>query len=172
MNVRVIFQTALALALVAPAAAAQGFRFVVSTGVHNSTVRHASFRPPLGASVEATAHIGLGSGFSLGPGFRYIGYDRVADRCVVFADFRYTARARSSGTGLRPIVGLRAGVFAGGDEGGDDPYIGFEGGPIFGTLIPLGKRADLQLLGSLMAARALFGGVRAYGGLQIGVALH
>lgn len=156
--------------LLAPAAAArgQGFHVALSSGVARSLAEVAPSPPGAGAVLEVQPGWRFRSGLSLGVGVRYTAYAGVPDRGALYVEGRYTGPRGA----VRPVIGLRAGGFTGGDEGGDDPYIGVEVGPIAGVEVPVGQGVALQALGSVYGVAALFRGLRALPGFQVGVVIR
>ena len=167
---RVEFLSGVALAamtLTAPLAA-QRLEVAIAAGVSKPLAEISPTRPGAGVSVEIQPQLQFRSGFGLGLGFRHTAYAGVPDRGSLYADVRYTGRRGP----VRPVVGLRAGGFVGGDEGGDDAYLGLEIGPIAGIDVPRGRRASFQALGSAYTVLALYRGVRLMPGLQVGLVLR
>lgn len=125
-------------------------------------------RPAVGGSLEVQPHYRFRSGLSLGLGYRHTFYAGAPSRGSVYLDARYTGTRGS----VRPVLGLRAGGFAGGDEGGDDPYLGLELGPVAGIDAPLGPRASFQALASAYGVLGLYRGLRVMPGVQAGLVLR
>lgn len=158
---------AVALAWFRPALG-QGLELSLAAGVSGALAEISPQRPDLGAVLEVQPQWRFGSGLSLGAGFRYTAYASVPDRESVYLDVRFTRRR----PGIRPVIGLRAGGFHGGDAEGDDPYIGLEIGPVGGIEVALRERVTLQALGSAYGVLGLFRGFRVLPGVQVGLVLR
>jgi hypothetical protein len=146
----------------------QGLELSLTTGVSGELAEFSGQQPDLGLLLELQPQWRFGSGLSLGVGFRYTAYASVPDRESIYLDLRFIGRR----PGVRPVMGLRAGGFHGGDTEGDDPYIGLEIGPVGGVEVPLRERADLQLLGSAYGVLGLFRGFRVLPGVQVGLVVR
>ncbi|MGE0555391.1 MAG: hypothetical protein AB7R55_18325 [Gemmatimonadales bacterium] len=167
MITRALITTLLCLATAAEAGA-QRPGITLSAGVAASLAELAPREPGAGLTLEAVPDLRFRSGFSIGLGFRYTVYSGVPDRETILVDLRYTR----PGPGWRPVLGLRGAAFHGGDEGGDDAYIGVELGPVVGLERQVGPRLAVQALGSVAGVLALYRGARVLPSAQLGLVLR
>jgi len=152
----------------AQAQTARGLRLAISAGAFGSLTQLASTND-VGLGGEITPEFRFGSGIGVGVGFRYVRYPEVRDHGAIHLDLRKTW----SGTRpVAPVVGLRITAFYGGDDEGDDPYLGVGAGPLAGFERRLGPRTSVQVLGTILAINAIFRSPQVLPGIQVGVVLR
>jgi hypothetical protein len=144
-----------------------GFRVTFGGGLVSSLAEVAPTRP-VGIGFEVQPEWRSRGGFGLGVGFRYVSYPGVPNHGSLYLEAKKIWNAPP----IRPLVGLRAGVFSGGDQGGDDPFIGVVGGPVLGFEKPLSPSATLQVAATLLETVALFRGLQGMYALHVGVVVR
>ena len=158
------------IALLTVTAAAQGqsgLRATVSTGIFPSLTQVAPV-DPIGIGLEFTPEWRWRSGVGIGVGFRYVVYSGVPNHGSLFLEAKWVA---ASGT-IRPILGLRAGLFGGGDDGVDEGYFGVQAGPMVGFEKPISPNTSLVILGTALGTAGVYRSAQLMPGLQFGVAVR
>ncbi len=141
-----------------------GFRVTFGAGLVSSLAEVAP-RRPVGIGFEVQPEWRSRGGFGLGVGFRYVTYPGIPNHGSLYLE----AKRVWNTPALRPLAGLRAGVFGGGDRGGDDPFIGLLGGPVLGFEKPLSPSATLQVTATLLETVALYRDPAGMYGLHVGL---
>jgi len=152
----------------AAAAGAQQPGITLSAGVAGGVAELSPRKPGAGLTFEAVPDLRFRSGLSIGLGFRYTAYAGVPDRGALLADLRYVR----PGQGVRPVLGLRGAAFHGGDEGGDDAYLGVELGPVLGVERRIGPHLAVQALGNVALVLALYRSARILPSAQLGLVVR
>lgn len=164
---RLVFLVAILALGPATAEAQKGFRLGLSAGVFEPLTEVAATNP-VGLGVEVNPEWRTAGGFGLGLGFRYVVYAGVPDHGALHLDVKKTWTTGR----VRPVIGLRFGAFAGGDRGGDDPFIGVQAGPLLGIEAPLSERVSFTATASALGMAPLFRGIGLFPGLQAGIVIR
>jgi len=159
---------ALCCLVAAAEARAQQPGITLSAGIAAGVAELSPRKPGAGLTLEAVPDLRFRSGLSIGLGFRYTAYSGVPDREAILVDLRYVR----PGSSVSPVLGLRGAAFHGGDEGGDDAYLGIELGPVLGVERRIGPHLAVQALGNVALVLALYRNARILPSAQIGLVVR
>jgi len=166
---RGVMTAALWLGAISPVWAQQGrrgLRFSMTTGVSSSVAELAPTRPA-GIGFEVQPEWRTSGGFGIGVGFRYVTYRAVPDHGALFLEVKKVW----NGPSIQPFVGMRGGLFGGGDVGGDDGFFGLVAGPVAGFEKPLTPGVSLQVAATALELAPLFASRQTMVGLHVGIVL-